>query len=172
MPGATPIPGSKTRSLPANKTPSAEPKTPRRKPVFDIKSFVVIPAQVQPHFGAGAARTVPVGTAAPTVSGRSAVPPKPAPTAPNKVTTRKPAASVSRSPPKRESGCKSDHGEVQSRGRRRPRHIEQGVSVHGLYLRRRADWAKPFASALFSRGTCEMENFRERANFWQVQCRE
>jgi hypothetical protein len=38
--------------------------------------------------------------------------------------------------------------------------------------RRRADCARPFASALLSRGTCEMENFSDRANFWQVQCSE
>jgi hypothetical protein len=38
--------------------------------------------------------------------------------------------------------------------------------------RRRADCARPFASALLSRGTCEMENLSDRANFWQVQCSE
>jgi hypothetical protein len=39
-------------------------------------------------------------------------------------------------------------------------------------FRRNADCAKPLASALFSRGTCEMENASDRANFRQVQCRE
>src|ERR1035437_3394215 len=38
--------------------------------------------------------------------------------------------------------------------------------------RRSADCASPFASALLSRGTCEMENFSERASFRQVQCKE
>ena len=42
-----------------------------------------------------------------------------------------------------------------------------------LYLfRRSAACANPFASALFSRGTCEMENFNARASLRQVQCKE
>jgi hypothetical protein len=47
-----------------------------------------------------------------------------------------------------------------------------GAEITQEVCRRRADCARPFASALLSRGTCEMENFSERANFWQVQCRE
>ena len=70
----------------------------------------VTAAEVQPHFGAAAAKPVPAGTAkvptapvgtaaparpsGPVVSGGSAAPPKPAPAAPAKVTARKPAASV------------------------------------------------------------------------------
>src|ERR1700674_3235934 len=42
-----------------------------------------------------------------------------------------------------------------------------------LYTRRRsADCASPLASALFSRGTCEMENFSACASLRQVQCKE
>jgi hypothetical protein len=41
------------------------------------------------------------------------------------------------------------------------------------YLRlRSADCANRFASTLNSRRTCEIENFNDRASFWQVQCRE
>src|SRR6266566_3183116 len=45
---------------------------------------------------------------------------------------------------------------------------------HRLYAtrRRNADCASPLASALSSRGTCEMENFSERASLRQVQCKE
>jgi len=39
-------------------------------------------------------------------------------------------------------------------------------------FRRSADCASPFASALSSRGTCEMENASDRASFRQVQCKE
>ena len=41
-----------------------------------------------------------------------------------------------------------------------------------LFRRRSADCASPFASALFSRGTWEMENFSARASLRQVQCSE
>jgi hypothetical protein len=44
--------------------------------------------------------------------------------------------------------------------------------VYYLFRRRSAAWANPFASALFSRGTCEMENFSARASLRQVQCKE
>jgi hypothetical protein len=47
-----------------------------------------------------------------------------------------------------------------------------GAETTQEVCRRRADCARPFASALLSRGTCEMENFSDRANFWQVQCSE
>lgn len=49
-----------------------------------------------------------------------------------------------------------------------------GGKVQRLYFlrRRSADCAKPFASALFARGTCEMENFSARASFRHVQCKE
>ncbi len=39
-------------------------------------------------------------------------------------------------------------------------------------FRRSADCASPFASALLSRGTCEIENVSDRASFRQVQCNE
>src|SRR6266498_2116368 len=41
-----------------------------------------------------------------------------------------------------------------------------------LALRRTAELASRLASALFSRGMCDMEKSSERANFRQVQCRE
>ena len=40
-----------------------------------------------------------------------------------------------------------------------------GAEITQEVCRRRADCARPFASALLSRGTCEMENFSDRANF-------
>ena len=39
-------------------------------------------------------------------------------------------------------------------------------------LFRTAELASRLASTLFSRGMCDMEKASERANFWQVQCRE
>jgi hypothetical protein len=85
----------------------------------------VTPAQVKPHLGAAVAATAVAGTAVaatasvgtvkappphvgtaapgcpggPELPGRSAVPPKPTPTAPAKVTPRKPAASVKATSP-------------------------------------------------------------------------
>lgn len=44
--------------------------------------------------------------------------------------------------------------------------------VYYLFRRRSAACANPFASALLSRGTCEMENFSARASLRQVQCKE
>ncbi len=46
-------------------------------------------------------------------------------------------------------------------------------TLQATYTRRRnAVCASPLASALFSRGTCEMENFKARASLRQVQCKE
>lgn len=39
-------------------------------------------------------------------------------------------------------------------------------------LFRTAEFASRLASTLSSRGMCDMEKASERANFWQVQCRE
>ena len=40
MPSGTPLPASKTQTVAVNANPSAQPKTVRSKPNFDIKSFV------------------------------------------------------------------------------------------------------------------------------------
>jgi hypothetical protein len=50
--------------------------------------------------------------------------------------------------------------------------IQQEQRLNLYFRRRNAVCASPFASALFSRGTCEMENFKARASLRQVQCKE
>lgn len=73
-------------------------------------------------------------------------------------------------------GVSLGEGEVSRnspRGSAKPKVLVRTFLAAPYFRRRRsADWASRFASALLSRGTCEMENFSARASFRQVQCKE